>query len=488
MSAIITTKFRYQNASNLAALLGGSGSDSYYLFIGRTFAWPNDSNPPLPNDAQFDEYDTKRNIIALKKISGTSISKCIPRYNWISGNSYTEYDDQNTLLTTLQYYVVTDELGVYKCIKAGPSGSSIKPSGISSFMGAVLADGYQWKYMYTLTGNDVAKFLTATFISTKYLLSDDTTSQWGVQEAALPGAIHRIKITNGGLGYVTKPTVTITGDGKNCTVNAADITMSGTSVSEIVMNSARIGSDYTSATVNFTSATGTGAIARAIISPPGGHGANAADELGAFYIMVDVQLIADDGAGDFIVDNDFRQIGLITNPKLINTNAANLRGNWVAATEYAEDDAVRYYNTTYTCTTLHTAAATFDADLATYWVASTQASTATLAALTKITYSTLVGTLAKDQNIVGTSSTAVGYIDSLDIASSTIKFHQNNTTGFKYFQVGEIATIGAATVTITGIIPSEYEPQSGTVVYIENLSPVNRNISQTEDIKLVLEM
>ena len=204
--------------------------------------------------------------------------------------------------------------------------------------------------------------------------------------------------------------------------------------------------------------------------------------------MVDVQLIADDGAGDFIVDNDFRQIGLITNPKLINTNAANLRGNWATATEYVEDDAVRYLNTTYTCTTIHTSAATFAEDLATYWVAPTQASTATLAALTKITYSTLVGALVKDQNIVGTSSTAVGYVDSLDIASSTIKFHQNSTTGFKYFQVGEICTIGAATVTITGIIPSEYEPQSGTVVYIENLSPVNRNISQTEDIKLVLEM
>ena len=488
MSAIITTKFRYQNAVNLASILSGSGSDSFYLFIGRTFSWPNDSNPPLPNDSQFEEYDTKHNILALKKISGTSITRAIPRYNWISGNSYSEYDDQNSLLTTLQYYVVTDELGIYKCIKAGPSGSSIKPTGVSTSIGAVLADGYQWKYMYTLTGNDVARFLTATFISVKTLDIDDTSTQWGVQQDAIAGAIHRIKITNGGSGYATKPTVTITGDGINCTVNASDITMTGGVVTEILMNPSRIGSGYTSASVNFSSATGSGATARAIISPPGGHGANATDELGAFFVMIDVQLIADDGSGDFIVDNDFRQIGLISNPKVISTDAINLRGNWATTTVYTENDAVRYLNTTYACTTTHTSSATFEEDLGTYWIAPELASSATLAALTQITYSSLVGTLAKDQNVVGGSSNAIGYVDSLDIAAFKIKFHQNSITGFKYFQVGETITIGTATAVITAITPAEYEPQSGTVVYIENLSPVNRNISQTEDIKLVLEM
>lgn len=488
MSAIITTKFRYQNASNLASLLGGSGSDTFYLFIGRTFAWANDASPPLPTDTQYNENDTKQNIIALKKISGTSISKAIPRYNWVSGNSYAEYDDQNSNLSTVQYFVVTDELGVFKCIKAGPSGSSIKPTGISTSMGSVLADGYQWKYMYTLSGNDVARFLTATFISAKTLVEDDTTSQWGVQQTAIPGAIHRIKITNGGSGYVTKPTVTITGDGINCTVLAADITMSGGVVTEILVNPARIGTGYTIANVSFSSATGSGAAARAIISPPGGHGSNPVDELGAFYVMIDVQLIADDGSGDFIVDNDFRQIGIMSNPKLIDATATNLRGSWVTSTAYLEGDAIRYMGNTYACNSDHTSGATFEGDLDTYWVENSNATSATIAALTQITYSSLVGILTKDQNIVGGTSSAVGYVDSLDQAAFKIKFHQNSSTGFKSFQVGESITIGAASAIIDAITPSEYEPQSGTVVYIENLSPVNRNISQTEDIKLVLEM
>ena len=489
MSAIITTKFRYQNANTLVQGLNGSLDDVYYLFIGRSFSWTSDSSPPTPDDTQYQEFDAQQNIFALKKLAATNVSRAIPRYNWISGSTYSEYDDQDSALSTKQYFVVTDELSVYKCIKAGSGGSSIKPTGSSTSIGSVLADGYQWKYMYTLSGSDVAKFNTASFIAVKTLETDDDSVQWDVQQAALPGAIHRIKITSGGSGYTTKPTVTISGDGEDCTVVAADVTISGGAVTEILINPARCGHGYTNATVSFSGGTtGTPATARAIISPKGGHGADAVSELGAFYVMVDVQLVADEGSGDFVVDNDFRQIGLIANPYETNSGAVALMGRWVTGTEYTTGDVVYYDGMSYVASSDHTAAATFAEDVATYWDAAAVANSATLNALTVITYSNLVGTLAKDQDVIGLTSTATGWVDSIDTDNSKIKFHQNATSGFKSFEVGETITVGAATATIDSIEAPEYVPMSGKLVYLENLSPVNRNISQTEDIKLVLEL
>lgn len=488
MSAIITTKFRYQNAKTLIDGLSGNLSDVYYLGIGRAFPWTADSLPPTPTDVQSSEYDGLRNLLALKKLASTNISHAIPRYNWISGATYSEYDDQDSALSTKQYYVVTDELNVYKCIKAGTSGSSIKPTGSSIYMGAVLADGYQWKYMYTLSGADVAKFNTSSFIAVKKLETDDDSLQWDVQQAALPGAIQRIKITSGGSGYTSKPTVTITGDGIGASVIAADVTLTGGVVTEIAMHSLRVGSGYTTATVSFSGGTPTTpATARAIISPKGGHGSNPVEELGGFYVIVDVNLVADEGSGDFLVDNDYRQICLVANPHEVDPSAVRLLGNWKASTAYIVGDVVYYNNYAYVCDTAHTSDTTFTVDAA-KWTGPSVASAATLNALTTITYSGLSGTLEADQNIAGDTSGAIAYVDSVNTADSLIKFHQNSTTGFTSFQEGETITIGSATAVIDSITAPEYVPMSGKLVYLENLSPVTRNINQTEDIKLVLEL
>jgi len=70
--------------------------------------------------------------------------------------------------------------------------------------------------------------------------------------------------------------------------------------------------------------TGTSATLRAIISPQYGHGADPARELGASYSMLSVDF---DGTVEGYlptptVNDDFRQIALIRNPKLANGTAA----------------------------------------------------------------------------------------------------------------------------------------------------------------------
>lgn len=443
MSAIITTKFRYQTAANLINALGGNGTqgaESYYVFIGRTFAWPvSDSNPTVPQDRFLDENDAKQNIVALKKVSSTYVSNVAPRYNWISGTTYAEYDDEDFALNSKQYYVLTDDLNVYKCIKAGGGASVIKPTGTSPQMSAIGADGYQWKYMYTLTGADVNKFLTSAFFSAKKLTVDDSSLQWPVQQAAVDGAIYRIRVTSGGSGYQSKPTVTIVGNGTGCTVLPAGITLVNGVVTEILIDPTLCGTGYRFAKVVISGGNPTTpATARAVISPIGGHGSDPIKELPAYYVMIDSQLAADEGSGDFIIDNDFRQIGIMRNP--IDTGTG-LIGQQL-----------------------------------------------TYSALTTLTHQAVTGAaFTKDAQVIGQTSGAIAFIDSIE-STTKIKIHQNTTTGFTPFVAGETIQVGTSTAVLSTIQTPEVNVNTGEVVYIENLTPVNRNISQTEDIKLVLEL
>ena len=434
MPAIITTKFRYQNARNLITDISDT-STSYYLFVARAQAWsPSDTSVPSPADRLSDEYDAWSNTIALKRIASSQVSHCVPRYNWVSGTTYSEYDDQDSALSTKQYYAVTDELNVYKCIQAGAGASVIKPTGTATTISNTpLADGYRWKFMFTIGGNDVNKFLTNSFFPVKKLTVDDGSIQWNVQAAAIDGAIHRIKLTNAGVGYASAPTVTITGDGTGATATAV---VSGGVVTGITMNT--VGSGYSRAVVTLNGGSpSTPATARAVITPAGGHGSDPIKELGGFYVMVQVLLEGADGSGDFIIDNDYRQLGLVRNPY--------------------------DYGTT------------------------TVATSTTKSALTILSHgSTTGGSFVKDDQVIGGTSGAKGYVAS--VGSGAIKVYQNDVTGYVPFQSGELITQGAVSGTISSITNAEIEKYSGDVVYIENRSPVNRASNQTEDVRLVIEM
>jgi hypothetical protein len=442
MSAIITTKFRYQTAVNLINAMGGNGSqadDKYYLFIGRTEEWADEDNPPLPEDSIQQENDARFNMLSLKLITSPKISHVIPRYNWTSGQTYSEFDDQDDALTTKRFYVYTeDDLSVYKCIKAGAGASVVKPTGTDLTIGAVLSDGYQWKYMFTLTGSAIGTFTTSQFIPVKTLATDDTTYQWDVQQAAVKGAIWRIKVTNGGTGYQSKPTVTIEGNGTGCVVQADDITLSGGVITQILVKSTNIGQDYSQAKVVFTGGgPTTTATARPIITPNGGHGSDPIQELGGYYAMITSTLAGDEGSGDFIIDNGFRQIGILRNPIDSTTD------------EIGE-------STTYL-------------------------------ACTKLEFSDLVGGVFEvGDTLIGATSGAEAIIDS--VGTGFILVHQNIGTGFTAFDVAESIEVGSVSATLDTITEPEIDLNSGQVLYIENISPVTRNENQTEDIKLVLEL
>ena len=163
---------------------------------------------------------------------------------------------------------------------------------------------------------------------------------------SIDGAIHVINVTNSGNNYTANDVVVnITGDGQYANAYAVLNTVSNTVQSIVVDN---LGYGYTHATISLLSSVGTGATARAIMSPPGGHGSDALTELGGSYLIFNI-VFKDTESGILTTHNDYRQIALIEDPYFYGTSnlcstpvvsqltVLNLNGTSV---EYSEDEWV----------------------------------------------------------------------------------------------------------------------------------------------------
>src|SRR5690606_38512464 len=101
-----------------------------------------------------EEYEHWQDMIALKRVGYSSTTHVIPRINWASGTVYVEYDDTTVDLFGKSFYVLTDDLNVYKCISNNYGAASTKkPTGTGTGYisnDPTSEDGYIWKYMYTV--------------------------------------------------------------------------------------------------------------------------------------------------------------------------------------------------------------------------------------------------------------------------------------------------------------------------------------------------
>jgi len=464
MAAIITNKFRMHNAAQFKEGFSEAAATQMYLFIGRPQPWATDASPDTPADtveAEFYNYD---DMIAMKRIQSSDVSHAILRRDWTSGKYYDiyrhNYDgsagqgvdiDAGTATTRASlfdanFFVITDEYNVYKCIDNRNAANTVaasttKPTGTST-TAFTTADGYTWKYMYSISAADVLKFVSTDFIPVKTLGSnpgstDSYYNQYLVEAAAVNGGISNIVVTAGGSGYTSAPTVAITGDGTGATATA---TFASGAVTAINITAA--GTGYSYAVVTLTGGAGSNAAASAIISPKGGHGSDAIEELGGFYVIMNVRLEYADGSGDFPVDNDYRRIGIIKDPVLFGT--------------------------------------------------STLATTSTLRVTPTLTLSAgVTGTFAVDEIITQTTTGATGRVVSYDATNRVIRYiKQQGVQNNIAFTTSNAVTGGtsSASGTVSAIGNPEVAIDSGEIIYYENRRPINRASDQLEDIKIVVEM
>ena len=195
MPAIITDKFRIHNSEQFKEAFSETSGNTMYLGIGRPQAFAtstradsrtnnegSDGAPITPADntnAQTFPFD---DLLAAKRITSSDVVFAIPRRNWTTGTTYDiyrhDYGERITGTTTAQtansgastlhdatFYVLTAARNVYKCLDNNSNAAStVEPTGTDVTILST-ADGYKWKYMYTLSASEQANFLSTDFMA-----------------------------------------------------------------------------------------------------------------------------------------------------------------------------------------------------------------------------------------------------------------------------------------------------------------------------------
>lgn len=243
-----------------------SGYNLYSFALGKTTAWDDEETPDLPLEVETQLRAFKRDILLSKAVTSADVCHLVRRIDWTSGQYYDPYDDTYssaspsptgaTTLADARFYVITDDLNVYKCIdntnESSTAPSTVKPTATST--GYITeSDGYVWKFMFQVSTSDETRFLDAEYIPVRKL----TTTPYGDVNGELDDPII---VTNGGSGYTSIPTVVINGDGKDAVATA---TVVGGVVTEIAVTNP--GTGYTFAFITFAGG-GAGSGATASVS------------------------------------------------------------------------------------------------------------------------------------------------------------------------------------------------------------------------------
>ena len=170
-----------------------------------------ETQPPAVTSSYHNiNYDIDSDIMAMKKIQPSDATHAVPRIDWETNRLYDEWDDKQIVPITdpvgsVRFYALTDDFNVYKCIDNNRgANSTVKPSTTGTSI-ETTADGYRWKYLYTISAGERLKFLTIDFMPVKTLTANDGSAQFTVQENARSsgnGSIHHVKIIANGAGYL----------------------------------------------------------------------------------------------------------------------------------------------------------------------------------------------------------------------------------------------------------------------------------------------
>tara|TARA_A100001201_G_scaffold14811_1_gene18025 strand:+ start:917 stop:2470 length:1554 start_codon:yes stop_codon:yes gene_type:complete len=516
MAAIITDQIRILNAKNFVAGVTNS-SNSYYSFVGLTnpadYQSDWDQDPPSPKDNFDQENDYWDTMVALKKITSSDVKQVVPKRTWSSGTTYDMYRHDysrtntaavsgSTSLYLATYFVMNSDFRVYICLQNGTSPDN--PTGQPSLdeptftdleprAAGTSGDGYIWKYLYTITPSDVAKFESTQYmpVPADWSTSADNAA---VRDNAVDGSIKIATITNRGVGLGTANSVytevPIRGDGTGaeCTI----VVDGNQQVSSVTISNQ--GSGYTYGNIDIVAGgvpTGTTRPTfDVIISPQGGHGADIYRELGAYNVLMYSRIENDIQNPDFITGNQIARIGLVENPQQFGSTTI-LTSDKASATS-----ALRLVGTGYST-------ATFTAD--SYFTQTV--STGTTAVGRVVSYDQTTGVLKFWQdrslagfNTVGTAQTNPTYgFDLTEFTSSpgtggsltivpstgTDLTIDTNFTGISTVINNRTYYLGQSFT--SGIANPEVKKHSGNIIYVDNRPSITRSSNQKEDIKVILQ-
>lgn len=302
------------NTKAAIALKDVISSGNTYIALGQTVAF-NVNVATVHTSTVNNEIDIWNNMISMKKLTYADTSLVIPNIVWAANTIYSPYDHTVAFSNLGQFYVLTSDFRVYKCLdNHNGAESQYEPDYTDTSRSQTFLDGYTWKYMYNLSDKDKLIFSEDdNYIPIHELTGDDGSDQWVIQQDAVSGAVEAALVINTGSGYTANATIEVAGDGAGLVLEP--VIVSG-NVDRVTVVSRGYG--YTWATAVVADVEGSGAIIRPIISPYGGHGSNPVYELNTSRVMIAKSFDQNDG----LHDTDFSQLTVVDNLKTSNGAAA----------------------------------------------------------------------------------------------------------------------------------------------------------------------
>ena len=236
MAAVVFDRQRKNSIRDI--LIDIKDSDNYYFAaIGRSQDWNDSDVAPVPQNSLNDAREARLGIQSIKNITDQTF--VIPRYNWTSGAIYSAYNDDQQGYPTNAYYVMNSNQQIYICLQQGKTeanppqvkASTVQPTGNTTGDPFRTADGYMWKFLYSIGALKASKFISTAYIPVQKVQDSDNATllldevgvdsdspaedveQQLVQQAAVSGQILGYEVVKGGSGYTSVPTLTIVGDG-----------------------------------------------------------------------------------------------------------------------------------------------------------------------------------------------------------------------------------------------------------------------------------
>lgn len=211
--ALLTVNYKLNSAESFISSIE---DNQYYFFVGNHIGANNESRPY--DNEQDTTISSYHGMIFGKRIQSNDAHLMVRRTDWQSGTIYDIYDHRDELLYDRDFYVVVHEgtqWDVFKCLENGggapstvvPSRTNVGTDGDDFYYPT---DGYRWKYMYTSSDADFAKFATSTHMPVA--VDANTRAQ------AVGGAINTILVTSPGKNY---------GNYLNGAFGVADIRLNG---------------------------------------------------------------------------------------------------------------------------------------------------------------------------------------------------------------------------------------------------------------------
>ena len=523
MPAIVTDQFRILNTNNFINSFGDS-SNSYYIALGL----PNPNSPGFARNSQWDgpsiigtgvvpnpidngEYLSHYKDISLfgKKITQSNVRRVIRRIDWVRGAKYDMYRHDYSIeypspvtgrsrLYDTNYYVMNSDYKVYICLNNGSSGFNV--SGNSSqdeptftdlepSKAGESGDGYVWKYLFTVSPNDIVKFDSTEFIT----LPNDWESSNDPQIVAVRenadselnnNQLKEVYIEEPGRNYISGE-VNILGDGIGAKafvevnslgqITNVTVTSGGTGYTYAIVD---LGTLQPANTIPFP------AKLVPIIPPSLGHGYDLYKELGADRVLLYSRF--DDSTRDYPTDTSFCQISIIKNPS-----------KFLSTETYIENQFSSLYSLKFSNTNNFSPQVgekiiqSVSSGIAVGYVASYDSTTQVMKYFkerslyyNQTTFDTTdyIGISTSGNPLIEFSSSGGSVTATTSGFSATI---DSGFSGISTTVNGQIINLSSQFT--NGLSNPEINKRTGDVLYMDNRPLVTRSSRQKEDVKIILE-